>query len=145
MEDGKLQWHPAFAAALRIELEDEMEKLDIQDEYTLSKKPMQIDVLVVKKEKKEPIRKNIGRIFRTYNIIEYKAPDDYVSVNDFYKVLGYTCFYQSDTEQIMQINPNELTMTFVCSHFPKKMVAHLQNRYGAGVEKQGKGIYYINN
>lgn len=145
MEDGKLQWHPAFAAALRIELEDEMEKLDIKDEYTLSKKPMQIDVLVVKKEKKEPIRKNIGRIFRTYNIIEYKAPDDYVSINDFYKVLGYTCFYQSDTEQVMKINPDELTITFVCSHFPQKMVAHLQNRYRVRLEKQENGIYYINN
>lgn len=58
----KLQWHPAFAAVLRIELEDEMKNLDIKDEYMLSKKPMQIDVLVVEKEKKEPLKKNIGRI-----------------------------------------------------------------------------------
>lgn len=112
-----MQWHPAFAAVLRIELADEMKNLDIKDEYMLSKKPMQIDVLVVKKEKKEPLKKNIGRIFRTYNIIEYKAPDDYVSVNDFYKVLGYTCFYQSDTGRVMEIDPDEITITFVCSHF----------------------------
>lgn len=70
MEDGKLQWHPAFAAVLRIELEDEMKNLDIKEEYMLSKKPMQIDILVMKKERKEPIKKNIGRIFRTYNIID---------------------------------------------------------------------------
>lgn len=145
MEDGKLQWHPAFAAALRIELEDEADHLDIEEEHMLSKKPMQIDVLVVKKETNKPLKKNIGRIFRTYNIIEYKAPDDYVSINDFYKVLGYTFFYQSDTERVMEIDPDELTITFVCSHYPQNLIKHLQIKYGVGVEKQGDGIYYITN
>ena len=36
---------------------------------------MQIDVLV-KNEKHVKLRKNIGRIFRQYNIIEYKSPED---------------------------------------------------------------------
>ncbi len=37
------------------------------------------------------LNKSVGdRIFRTYNIIEYKSPDDYLSINDFYKVYGYT-------------------------------------------------------
>lgn len=145
MEEGKLQWHPAFAAVLRIELEEELGRLDIQDEYTLGKKPMQMDILVIKKDTKEPIRKNIGRIFRTHNVIEYKPPDDYVSINDFYKVLGYACFYQSDTEKVMEISPDEITITFVCSHFPQKLINHLQVKYRAGVEKQEKGIYYITN
>lgn len=74
MADGKLQWHPGFSAALRLELEHELAKLEIHDEYLLSKKPMQMDVLVVKKEKDVPIHKNIGRLFRKHNIIEYKLP-----------------------------------------------------------------------
>lgn len=49
--DGKLQWHPAFSAALRIELENELDILDIKDEYLLSHKPMQMDILVIKKRK----------------------------------------------------------------------------------------------
>ena len=36
---------------------------------------MQIDVLV-KNEKHVKLKKNIGRIFRQYNIIEYKSPED---------------------------------------------------------------------
>ncbi len=37
------------------------------------------------------LNKSVGdRIFRTYNIIEYKSPDDYLSINDFCKVYGYT-------------------------------------------------------
>ena len=73
MTDGRLQWHPGFSAALRVELEEELDELCIEDEHMLSKKPMQIDVLIVKKKGKQPIRKNIGRIFRKHNIIEYKS------------------------------------------------------------------------
>ena len=36
---------------------------------------MQIDVLV-KNEKHVKLKKNIGRVFRQYNIIEYKSPED---------------------------------------------------------------------
>lgn len=99
-KDGRVQWHPAFAAALRIEFEAELDELDIQDEHLLSKKSMQIDVLIVKKDKGTKIKKNIGRIFREHNIIEYKSPDDSLMMNDFYKVYGYTCFYQSDTTHV---------------------------------------------
>lgn len=70
-EGEKIQWHPAFDAALQIELGEEAKYLTFESEHLLSKKPMQIDVLV-KNEKKVKIRKNIGRIFRQHNIIEYK-------------------------------------------------------------------------
>ena len=43
MKNTKLQWHPAFGAALRITL--------------------QMDILIIKKLKDVPIRKTIGRIF----------------------------------------------------------------------------------
>ena len=37
-KDGKLQWHPAFAAALHIEFEEELDEIDIREEHLLSKK-----------------------------------------------------------------------------------------------------------
>ena len=46
-----LQWHPAFYAGLQIELEEDRENLIFENEHQLSTKPMEIDVLVVKKEK----------------------------------------------------------------------------------------------
>lgn len=85
MKNTKLQWHPAFGAALRITL--------------------QMDILIIKKLKDVPIRKTIGRIFRKHNIIEYKSPGDSLSVNDFYKVYGYACIYQSSTDRIKGIDP----------------------------------------
>lgn len=86
MKDGKIQWHPAFAAALRIELADELEKVQIEEEHLLGRKPMQVDCLVVKRNKNQQIHKNIGQLFREHNIIEYKSPEDSLSINDFYKV-----------------------------------------------------------
>lgn len=74
MSGEKLQWHPAFFVALHIEFGRELDMLEIKREHLLDKKPMQIDVVIVKKDKKVRIEKNIGRIFRGHNIIEYKAP-----------------------------------------------------------------------
>ena len=143
MTDGRLQWHPGFSAALRVELEEELDELCIEDEHMLSKKPMQIDVLIVKKKGKQPIRKNIGQIFRKHNIIEYKSPEDYLSVNDFYKVYGYTCFYQSETKRVKEIQPEEITITFICNHYPQKLLEHLRQFKGIEVKKQEAGIYYL--
>ena len=66
-KDNKIQWHPAFDAALRIELQEETKYLTFEPEHLISKKPMQIDILVIKKEKSVQIKKNIGKIFRQYN------------------------------------------------------------------------------
>lgn len=143
MEVEKLQWHPAFSAALHIELEEELEGIDIEEEHLLGSKPMQIDVLVIKKNSNKPIHKNIGQIFKKHNIIEYKSPEDYLSINDFYKVYGYACFYQSDTNKILEINLQEVTITFVSNHYPTKMMKHLLNIRKMRIIKKEQGIYYL--
>ncbi|MDD3403731.1 MAG: 3-isopropylmalate dehydrogenase [Hespellia sp.] len=142
-EKKKVQWHPAFAQALQIELEEESENLEFEEEHLLGSKPMQIDVLVVKKIRDIAIRKNIGRIFRKHNIIEYKSPEDSFSINDFYKVYGYACFYQSDTEKISVIDPEELTITIVCNQYPRKVIKHLEACRGIKAHRKEKGIYYL--
>lgn len=143
MEKTKLQWHPAFGAALRITLQDEMQYLEMHEEYLLSKKPLQMDILIIKKLRDVQIKKTIGRIFRKHNIIEYKSPDDGLSVNDFYKVYGYGCIYQSNTDRIKEIDPEDMTLTFVCSHYPREFLKHLERVRGMCTEYQGGGIYYL--
>ena len=143
MDKRKLQWHPAFGAALRITLDSDMEYLEMQEEYLLSKKPLQMDILLLKKIKDITIKKKIGRLFRKHNIIEYKSPDDYLSINDFYKVYAYACLYQSDTDKVKQIDPAELTITFVCSRYPREMFRHLSEARGMYIEYREKGIYYL--
>ena len=143
MKEAKLQWHPAFGAALRITLQDELQYLEMREEYLLSKKPLQMDILIIKKLKDVPIRKTIGRIFRKHNIIEYKSPGDSLSINDFYKVYGYACIYQSNTNRIKEVDPQELTLTFVCSRYPRNLLQYLKSVRGIRTEYQGDGIYYL--
>lgn len=142
-ERQELQWHPAFFAGIQIELEDYRENLIFENEHQLSKKPMEIDVLVIKKEKELPVRKNIGRIFRRHNIIEYKSPDDYLSIDDFYKVYGYACFYKADTGKANEVKAEEITITLVTAKYPVKLIKHLQRKRGYRVKKEETGIYYV--
>lgn len=144
-ETKVLQWHPAFYASIQIELADEADKLIFENEHQLGTKPKEIDVLIIKKNSKERICKNIGRIFRTYNIVEYKSPDDYLSVDDFYKVYGYACFYKADAPKEGQINPEEVTISFVSRNYPEKMVKHLREARHLDIMEGEKGIYYIDN
>lgn len=141
-KDHKIQWHPAFDAALQIELGEETKYLIFEPEHLLSKKPMQIDVLV-KNEKNIKIKKNIGRIFRQHNVIEYKSPDDDLSIDDFYKVYGYMCIYKSETERIDAISAKELTITFACYHYPKTMLDKLKEERNIMAEYIESGLYYL--
>jgi len=76
----KLKWHPAFLQAMQLELFEHKDSLDFRCEYQLTSEPLRIDLLIIKKPKELVIEKNIARIFRTDNIIEYKSPEDYLSV-----------------------------------------------------------------
>lgn len=39
----KIQWHPAFFAAMKLEKNENKRHLDCYDEYNLNHKPLQID------------------------------------------------------------------------------------------------------
>ena len=67
----------------------------------------------IKKKTGEALKKNIGRIFRRHNIVEYKSPKDYLGINDFYKVYAYACHYLAMSKQVKDISADELTITFV--------------------------------
>ena len=142
-EKKLFQWHPANYAGLQIEFEDEKKYLSFEDEHQLGTKPMAIDILIIKNTEGYKVKKNIGHIFRKYNIIEYKSPDDYLSIDDFYKVYGYTCFYKSDTPTVNQIEVNELTITFISRKYPRKLLRHLELERGFAIQKIESGIYYI--
>ena len=141
-KEQTIQWHPAFFAGIQIELGDEAEYFSFEAEHQLGTKPMAIDVLI-KKEKERLIRKNIGRIFRTYNVVEYKSPTDYLSVDDFYKVYGYACFYKSDVSNVDSISIEDLTITFVSTNYPRKLIRHLREIRKYQIHKVEKGIYYV--
>ena len=143
MTNDNLQWHPAFFAEMQIELAEEVDLLTFESEHSLGTKPKQIDVLIIKNLNDIMIQKNIGRIFRKHNIIEYKSPTDYLSIDDFYLVYAYACLYKSDTNHVDEISAEEITITFVCSHYPRELINHLKRVRGYDVIFVEKGIYYV--
>ncbi len=142
-EKKLLQWHAAFFADIQIELAEEAQYLEFENEHMLSTKPMQLDVLIIKKDSERRLKKNIGRIFRRHNIVEYKSPSDSLSVDDFFKVYGYACFYKADTRKVNEIKADEVTITFVCLRYPRELCHYLEQTMHRSITEAGVGIYYI--
>lgn len=138
-----IQWHPAFYASLQIELKEEAGELIFENEHQLGTKPKAIDVLIIRKKKKRRIEKNIARIFRKHNIIEYKGPEESLGIDDFYKVYAYAFFYKSDTQKSDSIAIEELTVTFVCKRYPRKLIRHLREKRNCDIAEIESGIYYV--
>ncbi len=137
------QWHPAFFAGLQIEFEEEKDNLIFESEHQLGRKPLGIDVLIIRKDESILPQKNIGKIFRRYNIVEYKSPADYLSIDDFYKVLGYAYLFKSDTAHVDEIRIAELTVTLICHRYPVKLIRYLRESCGDAVTQREKGIYLV--
>lgn len=140
----RLQWHQAFFASIQIEFEKEADKLIFENEHHLGTQPKRIDVLIIKKDDDTSIEKNIGKIFRKHNIIEYKSPGDYISINDYYLVYGYACLYKSDESPKSEIHIEDITITLISRHFPKHLISHLKKIHKYDVQLIEPGIYYIN-
>ena len=138
-EKERLSWHPAFFEAIQMELEEYSHELQFISEYQLNTEPLRIDVVIIKKSRDISIKKNIAAIFRKENIAEYKSPDDYLSVKDFYLVYGYACLYLT----LNEVDINDLTLSFVESRYPRELIAHLQTVRGYTVEEKLPGIYIV--
>ena len=50
MEDTKIQRHPGFVAAMNLEFAENRNDLIFEPEYNLNTKPLEIDLLVIKKQ-----------------------------------------------------------------------------------------------
>ena len=107
------------------------------------KQTTSLNKLIIKVKESERIQKNIGRIFRKYNIIEYKEPGETLTINDFYKGYGDGCFYLSNIDLESDIQPKELTITFISTSYPDKMIRHLKSFRKLEVELMETGIYYV--
>ena len=141
-KNGKIQWHPGFYAAAEIELRLNREQLEFHREYNLSKKPLQIDLLVIEKLKDVQIQNELGKLFRRYNVIEYKSPDDGLTIDDFFKTIGYAYLYKGLGEKVDQIPLEELTVSIFRDTKPEKLMEKL-NGYGCVIIEYAPGIYYI--
>jgi hypothetical protein len=135
---GRTYWHPAFLAAMQIELEEYSHDLEFIEEYQLTREPLKMDVLIIKKKADVTINHSVGKFFKEFNILEFKSRSDYISYSDFYKVVTYGMLYISLTK----IVPSDLTLTFITSRYPRDVLSHLK-KCGYKILNEQSGIYYI--
>lgn len=141
-----IQWHTGFVHAMRLYLMDYEDDIEFNDEFQLTRKPLIIDLTVVKKPDDLVIDNNIGRFFRKHNILEYKSPRDELNLETFYKVQAYALLYMIAPGNCeangAPINEKDITVTIVRAAYPRELIKDLIE-HGYTVLEQPNNIYYI--
>ncbi len=142
LEAVNIQWHPGFYGAAELEFLSNKGDLEFQREFNLSKEPVRMDLLIIKKLADIQIKNELGHIFKKYNVAEFKSPDDALTIDDYYKTVGYACLYKGLGENVDQIPANELTISIFRESYPREMFEAMKN-LGMEIKEQYPGIYYI--
>ena len=142
MEDTNTQWHLGLKPAVDLELVEERENLSYFRDYSLNQQALEIDLLIIKKEGDQPIRNEIGKLFRKYNIIEYKSPKDELNIDTLYKVGAYTSLYKAYGDTVDERKADEITTSLIRKAKPIKLFQYFEE-HGIQLENPYKGIYYV--
>lgn len=142
MSDIKIQWYPAFIAAMNLELIQNRNDLVFEKECNLNTKPLEIDLLVIKKDVSVQLANEIGYLFKGHNIIEYKSPEDSLDIDDFYKAGAYASLYKACGETVDSIKADDITVSIIREAKPEKLFKYFEEHEYA-VTNPHKGIYYI--
>lgn len=140
--DKKIHWHQAFCAAMELELRDNREVLEYEREHLFNMEPLRADMLIIKKKPEVRIINEIGAIFRIWNIVEYKSPEDSMNIDDFYKACAYACLFKSSSEHVDEYPAEEITVSLIRRSYPKELLEVLGQR-GFTVKQIYDGIYEI--
>ena len=141
-EATSIKWHPSFCSAMELEFKRYRDLLDFNREFQLSKEPLRVDLLMIKKIKDIVIDIDIGRLFKTHNIIEYKSPKDGLTIDDYIKTVGYAYLYKGLGATVDAVPLSELTATIVRDTEPKELFKKIEAE-GGNIEEKYPGVYYI--
>ena len=77
-----------------------------------------------------------------YNVVEFKSPEDELSIDAFYKVQAYAGLYKASGETVNQIPAQEITVSLFRDTCPREMMEQLKT-LGAEITVRHDGIYQI--
>ena len=86
--------------------------------------------------------RSIGTREETGKIVEYKSPEDNLSIDDFYKAQGYALLYKGLGKRVNEIPIDELNVSIFRHSYPREMLAALKAG-GLRVENVYPGIYHV--
>lgn len=79
---------------------------------------------------------------RKHNIIEYKGPNDQLSIDTLYKILGYACLYKSFGNTVNAIPMQDITVSIFREAFPQELFRLLRSE-NYTIEERYMGIFYV--
>ena len=138
-ESGRIEYHYGFYGAVHAEYEPTHIQMEYLQEHELGKEPVRMDMLVIKRDT-AALTDPIGSFFRTHNVLEYKSPEDGLTVDDFYKAQGYALIYKGLGERVNAIPLSELTVSVFRHTAPRKLFPALEAG-GLKVREASPGIY----
>ena len=135
-------WHAGFEALLRIETYKYGAKIRLKTEEVLGEEPPRADYVILIEDEETEFDKEIFKIFRKHNILEYKNPRDSLGETVIRKICGYANLYIGLAEREREIRPDEVTISI--------FRAVKNPRFFKAMEKAGKlvaddipGIYHV--
>jgi hypothetical protein len=123
-----------------LELLPYADVLDFDIEHPLTREPLRVDVIIIKKKKDVVIDRNIAAIFKGRNIVEYKSPEDSLTIADFHQVMAYAHLYCTPPEKG---DMRDLTVTFVTTREPRELKEYLREVYGYTLTEEWGGITIV--
>ena len=135
-----VNWHAASVAALKIDLRDFSDLLTFNSEAYLWKKHFRIDLVVVHKNTDTVIPKPLADRFQAANLFEIKGIGSSVTIQSFYKTVGYAGLYASENWGKSSYNMKDIAIFFLSRNYPQKLITHLQKKCGFKVENISPGI-----
>lgn len=139
--DKEIQWHPPYVAAMNLELSSGTNNVKLEPEHTLNTGTLKIDLLV-ECDGSRFTGNEIGELFKQYNIMEYKNPNDALDIDVFMKAQGYACLFKAYGEKADSRKIENITVSLVREAKPEKLFSDF-GKYGTKIEIPYPGIYYI--
>jgi hypothetical protein len=142
---GKLRtwWHPLLAAFLRWQLGSHYQ---VQEEVPVGKKPLQIDILLLRKtqgELSEEARKilaGLAEYLNDYTLVELKSPSDTLRAGDFQTLLAYALLYRAQNEPTLE--PGKLTLIVIAPRLTSPYADELR-LLGVTARQETEGIWRL--
>ena len=133
------QYHPAFCDAMTLILDHDTVSYTYEREYNLNSMPNRIDLLVIKNKDDEESSYGLGKLFRRYNLFEYKSPGQSLGDNEYHTAMAYAhlyCGYGKDVKY------EDITISFVRDGKPYKLMSQLEEQ-GFTISEVEAGIYHV--
>ena len=116
--------------------------MEFLPEFQLGKLPPRLDLEVIKKDKDYVVDEDFGKIYRTYNIHEYKSDRDQLSIDELSQATAYG-FHLKHSGRFAEEYPlDEITISIFRRTYPRELFKKLAH-YKIAVVPQSSGIYYV--